>query len=179
MTKHINLHKNYNLNRGNYQLKLPLNIEYMIPNNDSVRLLSQFVEEMDLTDLYSTYSRLRENQATPRQMLKIVLYSYMNHNYSSRIMEISCKRDVNFMYLLEGSPVPDHSTFARFRSLHFALCSETIMAEMANFLYEIGEVSGDAIFIDGTKIESCANKYTFVWKRAVSKNNDGHFATNI
>lgn len=52
-------------------------------------------------------------------------------------METSCKRDVNFMYLLEGSPVPDHSTFARFRSLHFAPCSETIIAEMANFLYEI------------------------------------------
>ena len=170
MRKYINLYKNYTSNRGNYQLKLPLNIEYMIPNNDSVRLLSQFVEEMDLTDLYSTYSRLRENQATPRQMLKIVLYSYMNHNYSSRSMELSCKRDVNFMYLLEGSPAPDHSTFARFRSIHFAPCSETIMAEMSNFLYEIGEISGDTIFIDGTKIEACANKYTFVWKKAVSKN---------
>jgi transposase len=170
MNKNINFHKNYTSNRRNYQLKLPLNIEYMIPNNDSVRLLSQFVEEMDLTDLYSSYSRLRENQATPRQMLKIVLYSYMNHNYSSRKMETSCKRDVNFMYLLEGSPVPDHSTFARFRSLHFAPCSERIMAEMTNFLYEIGEVSGDSIFIDGTKIEASANKYTFVWKRAVSKN---------
>ncbi|QAT40571.1 IS1182 family transposase [Clostridium sp. JN-9] len=170
MRKYINSHKNYTLYRGNYQLKLPLNIEYMIPNNDSVRLLSQFVEEMDLTDLYSTYSRIRENQATPRQMLKIVLYSYMNHNYSSRAMELSCKRDVNFMYLLEGSPAPDHSTFARFRSIHFAPCSETIMAEMSNFLYEIGEISGDTIFIDGTKIEACANKYTFVWKKAVSKN---------
>ncbi|WP_373845151.1 IS1182 family transposase [Clostridium sp.] len=170
MTKYINLHKNYTSNRGNYQLKLPLNIEYMIPDDDSVRLLSQFIEEMDLTDLYSTYSRIRENQATPRQMLKIVLYSYMNHNYSSRLMEKSCKRDVNFMYLLEGSPVPDHSTFARFRSIHFAPCSETIMAEMSNFLYEIGEISGDDIFIDGTKIEACANKYTFVWKKSVSKN---------
>ena len=142
----------------------------MIPDNDSVHLLSQFVEEMDLTDLYSTYSRIRENQATPRQMLMIVLYSYMNHNYSSRTMEKSCKRDVNFMYLLEGSPAPDHSTFARFRSIHLAQCLETIMAEMTNFLYEIGEILGDAIFIDGTKIESSANKYTFVWKKAVSKN---------
>ena len=170
MTKYINLHKNYTSIRGNYQLKLPLNIEYMIPANDSVRLLSQFIEEMDLTDLYSTYSRIRENQATPRQMLKIVLYSYMNHNYSSRKMEQSCKRDVNFMYLLGDSKSPDHSTFARFRSIHFALCAKEIMAEMSNFLYEIGEVMGNDIFIDGTKIEACANKYTFVWKKSVSKN---------
>ncbi|BAH05638.1 hypothetical protein CKR_0587 [Clostridium kluyveri NBRC 12016] len=173
MPKYINLYKNYTLNRGNYQLRLPLNIEYMIPDNDSVYLLSQFIEEMDLTDLYSTYSRIRENKATPRQMLKIVLYSYMNHNYSSRAMEQSCYRDVNFMYLLEGSPVPDHSTFARFRSLHFSPCTETIMAEMTNFFYEIGEVLRNDIFIDGTKIEACANKYTFVWKKSVSKNLKG------
>jgi len=170
MAKYINLHKNYTLKGGNYQLKLPLNIDFLIPDNDSVRLLSQFVEEMNLEDLYATYSRVRENQATPRQMLKILLYSCMNHRYSSRLMELSCRRDVNFMYLLENSPVPDHSTFARFRSIHFAPCAERIMAEMTNFLYAIGEISGDAIFIDGTKIEACANKYTFVWKKAVTKN---------
>lgn len=170
MTQHINLQKNYTSNGGFYQLKLPLNIDYMIPDNDSVRLLSQFVEEMNLTDLYSTYSRFKENQATPRQMLKIVLYSYMNHRYSSRSMELSCRRDVNFMYLLENSPVLDHATFARFRSLHLAPCAERIIAEMSNLLYDIGEISGEDIFIDGTKIEACANKYTFVWKKAVSKN---------
>jgi len=96
----------------------------------------------------------------------------MNHNYSSRAMETSCRRDINFMYLLENSPKPDHSTFARFRSLHFAPCAERIMAEMTNFLHTIGEISGDAIFIDGTKIEACANKYTFVWKKAVTKNSE-------
>lgn len=170
MTKHINLHKNYTINQGFYQLKLPLNIDCIIPDNDSVRLLSQFVEEMDLRDLYSTYSRIRERQATPRQILKIVLYSYMNHNYSSRLMETSCKRDINFMYLLEDAPAPDHSTFARFRSIHFAGCAERILSEMTNFLHDIGEISGEAIFIDGTKIEACANKYTFVWKKAVTKN---------
>jgi transposase len=168
--KNINLQKNYITIGGIYQLKLPLNLDYIIPDNDSVRLLSQFVEEMDLTDLYLTYSRTRENQATPRQMLKIILYSYMNHRYSSRAMELSCRRDVNFMYLLEGSPAPDHATFARFRSIHFAPCSEKIMAEVTNNLYAIGEISGDAIFIDGTKIEACANKYTFVWKKAITKN---------
>lgn len=170
MTKYINLHKDYTLKGGNYQLKLPLNIDFLIPDNDSVRLLSQFVEEMNLEDLYATYSRVRENQATPRQMLKILLYSCMNHRYSSRLMELSCRRDVNFMYLLENSPVPDHATFARFRSIHFAPCAERIMAEITNFLYAIGEISGNAIFIDGTKIEACANKYTFVWKKAVTKN---------
>ena len=168
MTKHINLQKNYSLNQGGYQLKLPLNIETIIPEDDSVRLLSQFVEAMDLTDLYSTYERI--NTVSPRTLLKIVLYSYMNGDDSSRSMELNCKRDINFMFLLEGAPAPDHATFARFRSIHFAPCSRRILAEMSNALFDMGEISGETIFIDGTKIEAAANKYTFVWKKAVTKN---------
>lgn len=168
MQTHILLHKNYTLNEEGYQLKLPLNLETIIPVDDSVRLLSRFVEAMDLTDLYSTYERI--NTVSPRTLLKIVLYSYMNGDYSSRSMELNCKRDINFMYLLEGKSVPDHATFARFRSIHFAPCAKRILAEMSNLLYELGEISGEMIFIDGTKIEACANKYTFVWKKAVTKN---------
>ena len=162
------LQKDYTKNSDGYQLKLPLNLETIIPDNDSVRLLSQFVEAMDLTDLYSTYERI--NSVSPRTLLKIVLYSYMNGNYSSRSMELNCKRDINFMFLLEGSPAPDHATFARFRSIHFAPCSKRILAEMSNALFDMGEISGETIFIDGTKIEASANKYTFVWKKAVTKN---------
>ena len=164
------LHKDYTRLREFYQLKLPLNIDYMIPSNDSVRLLSQFVEEMDLSELYKTYSRVRENQVSPRTLLKIMIYGYMNKFYSSRDIENACLRDINFMFLLEGASAPDHSTFARFRSLHFAPCAEKILAEMTNFLYDIGEISGESIFIDGTKIEAYANKYTFVWKKAITKN---------
>jgi len=145
-------------------------MDFIIPVNDRVRLLSQFVEEMDLTDLYATYSRFRENQTGPRIMLKLVLYAYLEGIYSSRAMEKACRRDINFMYLLEGNTAPDHSTFARFRSEHFASCATRIMANVTDYLHSIGELSGREIFIDGTKIEANANKYTFVWKKAVTKN---------
>ena len=69
---HNKLQKDYTLNQSGYQLKLPLELETIIPKNDSVRLISQFVEEMDLTDLYSTYDRI--NSLSPRMLLKIVLY---------------------------------------------------------------------------------------------------------
>ena len=142
-----------------------------------MRLLSQFVEEMDLTDLYSTYDRI--NSLSPRTLLKIVLYSYMNGDYSSRSMELNCKRDINFMFLLEGHSAPNHATLARFRSIHFAPCSKRILAEVSNILYELGGISGRHIFIDGTKIESAANRYTFVWKKAVTKNQTKLFAKII
>ncbi|WP_367272459.1 transposase [Clostridium sp.] len=122
------LQKGYTINQKFYQLKLPINIDYIIPVNDSVRLLSQFVEEMDLKDLYSTYSKIKAKQVSPRKMLKIMIYGYMNKIYSSRDVENSCRRDINFMFLLEGASAPDHATFARFRSLHFAQCSERILA---------------------------------------------------
>ena len=168
MLLHNKLQKDYTLNQSGYQLKLPLELGTIIPKNDSVRLLSQFVEEMDLTDLYSTYDRI--NSLSPRTLLKIVLYSYMNGDYSSRSMELNCKRDINFMFLLEGHSAPDHATLARFRSIHFAPCSKRILAEVSNILFDLGEISGETIFIDGTKIEANANKYTFVWKKAVTKN---------
>ena len=94
----------------------------------------------------------------------------MNGDYSSRSMELNCKRDINFMFLLEGHSAPGHATLARFRSIHFALCSKRILAEVSNILFDLGEISGETIFIDGTKIEANANKYTFVWKKAVTKN---------
>lgn len=153
-----------------YQIKLPLNLELSIPSDDPVRLVSAFVEEMDLSELYKTYDRIRKNQASPRQMLKVVLYAAMNRIYSSRDIRKACKRDINFMYLLEGMSAPDHATIARFISLHFSLCSKELLAKMTDLFYILGEISGKTIFIDGTKIESTANKYTFVWKKAVTKN---------
>lgn len=74
------------------------------------------------------------------------------------------------MYLLEGAPAPDYSTIARFRSLHFAPIAERILTEMTNFLADNKELSLENLFIDGTKIEAVANKYSFVWKKSVTKN---------
>ncbi|MCR5597140.1 MAG: IS1182 family transposase [Lachnospiraceae bacterium] len=164
------LQGDYTISSLYHQIKLPIDIEISIPSDDPVRLLSAFVEGMDLSDLYATYERIRKNQATPRQMLKIMIYAAMNRIYPSRDIESSCKRDINFMYLLEGAPAPDHSTIARFISLHLSRCSKQIMSEVGTVLLDLGEILGENIFIDGTKIESVANKYTFVWKKAVSKN---------
>ena len=169
------LQGDYTLYESYYQINLPLELERMIPASDPVRLLSAFVEGMDLSELYRTYDRIRKNQASPRQMMKIVLYAAMNRIYSSRDIQRSCQRDINFMYLLEGMPVPDHATIARFVSLHFSRCSKELMTQMSEILYALGETSGKTIFIDGTKIESVSNKYTFVWKKSVIKNQNRLF----
>ncbi|MFR8347898.1 MAG: transposase [Clostridium sp.] len=128
-----------------------------IPSDDPVRLLSTFVEGMKLSDLYNTYGKIKKDQVSPKQLLKIVIYAGMNRIYSSRDIEKSCRQDINFMYLLEGKPFPNHATIARFISLHLSQCSSNILAEVSNILYELGGISGRHIFIDGTKIESAIN----------------------
>lgn len=116
MTSKNILRKEYTLGEKNYQLKIPMELNVCIPDNDCVRLISQFVEEMDLTELYGTYERLPgENRVSPEIMLKIMLYAYHERcEISSRTIEKNCRRDINYMYLLEGRPAPDHATIARF-----------------------------------------------------------------
>ena len=63
----------------NYQLKLPIDLEIFIPEDDSVRLLSLMMEELDYKKLYEAYSQNRKNLAVPTKILfKILIYAYMN-----------------------------------------------------------------------------------------------------
>lgn len=165
------LQKQYTLYGGEYQLKLPLELDVLIPEDDCVRLLSQLVDMMDMTALHKTYKRMpSEKFATPAMMLKIMLYAYHEGICSSREIEIRCTRDINFRYLLEGKQAPDHSAIARFRAKHFSLCADEIMAQLNQILLDNGQIRGDEVFIDGTKVEANANRYTFVWKKSVTKN---------
>ena len=101
-----------------YQLVLPLSLEGLVPNDDSVRLLSHELEDLDYTKLYQAYSAKGRNPAVdPKTMFKILTYAYSQNIYSSRKIETACKRDINFMWLLAGQKAPDHSTIARFRSV--------------------------------------------------------------
>ena len=170
MFSKFNLQRDYTLHSSPYQLCLPIDLEKFIPDNDSVRLVDQIVDNLELGELYRSYSKgIPENQVSPRQMLKIVLYGHMCGCYSSRSIESACLRDINFMWLLNRAPAPDHSTIARFISIHFSACRKEIMSEFTEFLKACGEISCRNVFIDGTKIESCANKYTFVWKKSITK----------
>ena len=164
------LQGNYNTGNSPYQIKLPIELGIKIEDNDPVRLLDSFVDAMDLTELCNSYGRRVKKTADPIKLFKIVVFGMMKKIYSARGLQDACRKNIDFMFLLDGSPAPDHATFARFVSNHFSKCSEKIMSKMTLLLKEIGEISGETIFIDGTKIEAYANKYTFVWKNAVSKN---------
>ena len=73
------------------------------------------------------------------------------------------------MWLLAGQKAPDHSTIARFRTGFLAEACEDLFYQMVRRLKDAEELSMETVFIDGTKLEACANKYTFVWKKSVGK----------
>lgn len=168
--------KNYNELGGYYQLVLPFNLEVLIPEDDSVRLLSHILEGLNYEALYMAYSSVgRKPAVEPKILFKVLTYAYMNNIYSSRQIEKACKRDINFMWLLEGRKAPDHSTIARFRKDFLAEAIEDLFSQLVHHLYRIGEISFKYLFVDGTKIEANANRYTFVWKKVVTKNESKMF----
>ena len=153
-----------------YQLVLPLSLEGLIPEDESVRLLSHELEELDYTLLYQAYSAKGRNPAVdPKTMFKILTYAYSQNIYSSRKIETACRRDINFMWLLAGQKAPDHSTIARFRTGFLLSACEDLFYQMVRRLADMGELSKETVFIDGTKLEACANRYTFVWKKSVGR----------
>ena len=144
--------------------------ERIIPDNDSVRLLDDIIDEMDLRSLFYTYSNKGRKSATnPRTLLKVLVYANMQGIFSSRDIEKSCKRDINFIWLLNGEKAPNHFEIARFRSQRLSNCADEIFYQIVSKLAKLGEIKFEHLFVDGTKIEANANKYSFVWKKSTNK----------
>lgn len=154
----------------NGQLVLALNSEMMIPENAPVRLLSAQLEELEYGKLYEAYSsKGRKSAAEPRVLFKVLIHGYLCGIYSSRKLEEACQYRIDFRWLLEDRKAPDHSTLARFRTGRCREAVEDLFYQFVRKLEEAGETNHKAVFIDGTKLESRAGRYTFVWRKSVEK----------
>lgn len=145
-------------------------IEYYLPEDHPARLVDWFVENMNLDCLYNQFPRIRKDSVDPKAMLKIILFTGMRGITSTRAIEAECHDSLGCLYLLQGQKAPDHSTIARFRSEHLAPIAFDLIKANTELLLKIGEIDTECVFVDGTKIEANANRYTFVWRKAVSKN---------
>ena len=146
----------------------PQRIDKDIAEDDPVRLLDALVDNLMLDNVYKLYKPSGRKPYHPQMMLKVILYAYMNNIYSCRRIESLLKRDIHFIYLA-GYEQPDFITINRFRN-RVKKEINNIFTQVVLVLAAKGLISLDVEYIDGTKIESKANKYTFVWKRTVEKN---------
>lgn len=147
----------------------PASLDEKVPQDSPARLVNQIVDNLDIAQIIDTYKGGGTSAYHPRMMLKVVLYSYLNNIYSSRKIEQALADRMSFMWL-SGGQQPDHNTINRFRCCHLKEDIHRIFTQVVVMLTDMGYLSLDVIYVDGTKIESRANRYTFVWKKTVEKN---------
>ena len=169
------------INTNNYykpkQLKLPLEIEKIIEISDPVY---SFCEIVDCIDLNSYFAKKGCKTGRPRynrtNLLKVILFSFMENGYLSlRGIEKSCKTDIRYMYLLEDMKAPTFVTIGNFIKDELTNSIEEIFILINKVIFEKNNVDINHTYIDGTKIEANANKYTWVWKKSCIKNRDKTF----
>lgn len=160
------LFKQYNQNQ---MMLLPPSLEELIDADHPVRVVNDVIDNIDDTSLVSQYKGGGTSSYHPRMLLKVMIYSYLCNIYSSRRMESALKENIHFMWL-SGMNRPDHNTLNRFRSEKLKDTLKEIFAQVVMMLVESGQISLKDVYLDGTKIEANANRYTFVWGRSVKKN---------
>jgi len=152
----------------NQLVLFPQRIDEDIAGNDPVRIVNAIVDSLNLESFKKLYKERGRSPYHPRMMLKVILYAYMNNIYSCRRIEKLLLRDIHYIWLA-GYEKPDFITINRFRN---RVKSEinNIFTQVVLLLSSKGFITLDVEYIDGTKIESKANKYTFVWRKSVEKN---------
>ena len=156
-------------NQGEQWL-LPPSLDELVPQNHFVRIVSKTVDELEIEEVFARNTKGGgASRYNPVMRLKVLIYGYMTGTYSSRMIAKQCRENVNVMWLT-GFQKPDFRTINTFRSEKLKDSIEEIFVSTVKLLNRKGYVSLEKYFVDGTKIESAANKYTFVWKKAVEKN---------
>lgn len=147
-------------------LLLPPSLGDLVPQTHSARIVSRVIDHLDISSIESKYKGGGTSCYNPRMLIKILVYSYMCNTFSGRKIERQLKENIIYMWL-SGYSTPDFRTLNLFRSQRLNGDFESIFAQVVELIHREGLVTLDVQYIDGTKIESVANKYTFVWKGAV------------
>ena len=173
--------KNNTYTNNNYkpkQLKLPLEIEKIIEISDPVYNFCEIVDCIDL-DSYFVKGGCKitgRPKYSRTNLLKVILFSFMENGYLSlRNIEKACKTDIRYMYLLDETPTPSFVTLGNFIRDELTDSIEKIFIEINKVIFEKDNVDIEHTYIDGTKIEANANKYTWVWKKSCITNRNKVF----
>ena len=151
------------------QQKINFNFyELSLPDDDPVYTLKKVMEDLDFSGLLANCSDKGRTGYNPIMMYAVVTYANMRGVRSvDRIVEL-CERDLAFIWLTRGQK-PKRDAFYEFKGKK--LTSEILDDLNYQFLRRLqkeGLVTLKELFIDGTKIEANANRYTFVWRGTIN-----------
>lgn len=151
------------------QTLFPLDLNVLIPENHSARLIDSVVEKLEIPDIISQYKGGGTSAYHPKMLIKILFYGYLNNTYSCRKIAKSVKENIYFMWL-SGGLQPDFRTINDFRGQKLKDNIEKLFSQLVEMMVDLDFISLEKQFVDGTKIEANAHKYSFVWKKSVEKN---------
>ncbi len=147
---------------------LPPSLDELIPENHVVRVVSSVIDQLQIDTILKKYKNLGASAFHPKMMLKIIVYGYLSNIYSSRKMEQAVQSNIHFMWLA-GMYRPDHNTINRFRNDKLKGVLKEVFAQVVILMAEQGLMDIKTVYVDGTKLEANANKYTFVWGKSVKR----------
>lgn len=146
----------------------PINLGDKIPASHPVRLVNQVVDQLNIDDILATYKGGGTSSYHPRVMIKILFYSYLSNIYSCRKIARQLEENIYYMWL-SGEATPNFRTINNFRSQKLKDKIQHLFSGLVRLMVEMGYVSLDKQYIDGTKIEAASNRYTFVWRGSIEK----------
>ncbi len=141
---------------------LPVNLDTLISENHIVRVVDRAIEKMNTKPLFDKYEGGGTSSYHPLMMLKVIIYAYVDKTYSCRKIAKASRENVMYMWLTGNQPL-DFMTINRFRSERMKDVILDVFAEVVNLLIEEKYIKFENYFLDGTKIEANANKYSWVW----------------
>ena len=150
------------------QMKFPVDLEKIIEISDPIYTFNEIMEQIDL---YKYFAGKGSKTGRPRfdsvKLLKIILFAFMENGYASlRNIEKLCKTDIRFIWLLDDLKAPSYSTVSNFMNEMLIDSIEDIFNDIYSYIFKEEGVDLIHVYIDGTKLEANANKYTWVWKKS-------------
>lgn len=159
------MYKNYNIP----DCSLVLNLDFDITLTHDARFISLFVDSIPDEEFTHAPALTGRPAHHPRMLLKMLLFAYSRATFSGRKIVQMNEELIPMKWLT-------HDEYICYRSINsFRVQPETSLLVQKTFIYftfllsEHGYLKDQALFVDGTKVEADANKYSFVWRKAVEK----------
>ena len=143
------------------QLVLPMDLQELIPSRHVVRVVNSAIDGIPEATFEAPYVGGGRPPYHPKMLTKVIVYAYTQRLYSSRQIAKALREQVPFMWLA-ARQTPDFRTINRLRGERLKTLIDRIFSEVLQQLIAAGYAKLENYFVDGTKIEANANRYTFV-----------------
>lgn len=157
----------FKLYNQNQPLLLPRDLRDCLPNDHISFMISDLVNNLDLSAIASTYSPLGSPAYDPQMLVKVLFYGYVQGIRSSRKIEAKLYEDNAFRFLAANCQ-PDHGTINLFRKIHLTKL-ESIFVQLVILCHGLDIADLSNISVDGTKIEASASRKNLYAKEDIAK----------